>query len=70
MKPAAVNAAIEELRSATRPEQRTGYERALHTLADLVDQLLATTDDRGSIKSQRELIEKLRAAVPRRKESA
>jgi hypothetical protein len=69
-KPAAIRAAIDELRHATRPEQRTSYEHALHALADFVDQLLATTDDRGSIKSQRELIEKLRNAVPRRKESA
>jgi hypothetical protein len=69
-KPAAIHAAIEELRRATRPEQRTSYEHALNALADLVDQLLATTDDRGSVKSQRELIEELRAAVPRRKESA
>lgn len=69
-KPAATRAAIEELRHATSPKQRTSYERALHALADLVDQLLATTDDRGSTKSQRELIEKLRTAVPRREESA
>lgn len=56
-----IRAAIEELRRATRPEQRSVYERALLALADLVDQL--TQRDMA-------LIQDLRAAVHVRKKTS
>lgn len=42
MTPPEIYAAIMALRHATRPEQRTAYERALLALADLVDAYVAT----------------------------
>jgi hypothetical protein len=65
--PPEIRVAIEELRHATRPEQRTAYERALHALADLVNQTTAAIDGvarREMTARQMHLLNDLRAAVP------
>jgi len=65
-----IHAAIMELRHATRPEQRTAYERALLAIADLADETIAAFDGdamRGMTAHQLHLIDTLRAAVPRQK---
>jgi hypothetical protein len=73
VKPPEIRAAIEELRHATRPEQRIAYERALLALADLVDQTVTAIDDQAKREmtgKQMHLLNDLRAAVPLRKETA
>ena len=65
-----IHAAIMELRHATRPEQRTAYERALHALANLVDEVTASIDGeamRGMTQHQLHMIDTLRYAVPHQK---
>lgn len=69
MRPLEIRLAIEELRHATRPEQRTAYERALLALADLVDQTTAAIDGytlRRMSREQTDLIDALRATIPHR----
>lgn len=60
MTPPEIRAAIEELRHATRPEQRTSYERALLALADLVDEM---TRPRRCAQRETTQLNGLRAAV-------
>ena len=67
MTPTEIRAAIEELRHATRLEQRTHYERVLLALADLVDLTVMAIDDEAKREmtcKQLHLINDLRAAVP------
>lgn len=67
MTPTEIRLAIEELRSTTRPEQRTAYERALLAIAELVDQTTSSIDGYAMLKLSREtfsLIHDLRATIP------
>ena len=74
MTPPEIRAAIEELRRATRPEQRTSYERALLALADLVNQttqraMVLNHDLRAAVsrsKTTREKVEHLRQILRNR----
>jgi hypothetical protein len=64
--PPEIRAAIEDLRHATSPLQRTHYERALLELARLVDLTVMTIDDeakREMTGKQLHLINDLRTAV-------
>lgn len=72
MTPPVIYAVIDKVRRAAAHTEARGFitetDRALLTLADLVDEFLATViDDCATTKP--ELIEKLRAAVPPRKET-
>ena len=76
MKPPVIHAAIDKLRrAADHPEARrwlTEGDRVLLALADLVNQTVATIDGqtkRAMTARQLHLLEDLRAAVPRRKET-
>jgi hypothetical protein len=64
--PLQIRTEIEALRRATKPEQRTSYERALLALATMVDQTTSTIDGRaqGLTAQQQDLINDLRSAVP------
>lgn len=68
MTPPEIRVTIEELLHATRPEQRSAYERALLAIAVLVAQTTAAIDGYTLIRMSREqiaLIDALRAAIPR-----
>jgi hypothetical protein len=70
--PAEINVTIQELRHATRPDQRTAYERALIALADLVDETTMTLDGeakRGMTARQLHLVDTLRYAIPHKGQS-
>jgi len=80
VKPSEIRATVMELRHATRPEQRTAYERALEARADLVDEMMVETMNGANGEVQRKLatllyprqlhlIDDLRAAVPRKARS-
>jgi hypothetical protein len=65
--PLQIRTEIEALRRATKPEQRTSYERALLALATMVDQTTSTIDapaQRLMTAHQLDLINDLRSAVP------
>lgn len=67
MTPAEIRLAIEELRGATRPEQRTTYEQALLAVIDLVDQTTSSIDGYTMLKLSRQtfsLIHDLRTMIP------
>jgi hypothetical protein len=67
--PPEIRITIEELRTRTRPEQRSTYERALLALVDLVDLTTSAIDGqvmRGMTQRQFDRIHDLRAAIPHR----
>ena len=67
MTPLQIRTEIEALRKATRPEQRTSYERALLALAAMVDQTTSLLDSLARqlmTVRQLDLINDLRSAAP------
>lgn len=69
MTPLQIRTEIEALQHATRPEQRSSYERALLALATMVDQTASSIDSLARrlmtvTARQLDLISDLRSAVP------